>query len=103
MQYFCIKQTKNSWEYDSVEERKTEAEKLKERGSKYFKEGKYSLAQKLYERGVEIVSDSSVTSEEDKASVKVVKVALHLNLAACHLKMDDPTVVISECEKVRGR
>ena len=94
---------KNSWEYDSAEERKKEAEKLKERGSKYFMEGKYSLGQKLYRRGLDIVSDSSVSKKEDQGLVRTVKLALHLNLAACHLKMVEPSSVISECDKVRGR
>lgn len=93
---------KHSWEYDSAEERKEAAGKLKERGSKYFMEGKYSLGQKLYRRGLDIVSDSSVSKEEDKELVRAVKLALHLNLAACHLKMTEPSSVISECDKVRG-
>ena len=93
---------KHSWEYDSGEERKEAAEKLKERGSKYFMEGKYSLGQKLYRRGLDIVSDSSISKEEDKELVRAVKLAFHLNLAACHLKMAEPSSVISECDKVRG-
>lgn len=92
---------KHSWEYDSGEERKEAAEKLKERGSKYFMEGKYSLGQKLYRRGLDIVSDSSISKEEDKELVRAVKLAFHLNLAACHLKMAEPSSVISECDKVR--
>ena len=66
-------------------------------------EGKYSLGQKLYRRGLDIVSDSSVSKKEDQGLVRTVKLALHLNLAACHLKMVEPSSVISECDKVRGR
>lgn len=32
-----LEQLKESWEYDSAEEKKTDAEKLKERGNTFFK------------------------------------------------------------------
>ena len=38
MMYTCLlQQLKESWEYDTAEERKTDAEKLKEKGNRYFK------------------------------------------------------------------
>ena len=41
MMYTCLlQQLKESWEYDTAEERKTDAEKLKEKGNRYFKVSK---------------------------------------------------------------
>ncbi len=93
-------QLKQSWEYDTVEERRTDAEGAKERGTKYFKEGKFPLAQKLYERAAELVGGNSIPKKEDKEALKGLRLALHLNLAACHLKMSEPSLAIKECEEV---
>ena len=37
MYSWLLQQLKESWEYDTAEERKTDAEKLKEKGNRYFK------------------------------------------------------------------
>lgn len=89
-------QVKQAWEYDSLEERVTDAGHLKERGTKYFKLGKYQLACKLYGRGAELFNN--VNDMDDNA--KVMQVALHLNQAACHLKLGEPSLAINECEEV---
>lgn len=73
---------------------------MKARGTKYFKEAKYPLALKLYTRAVELVGGHSVHKEEEKEALRDVCVALHLNLAACHLKQSEPSLAISECEEV---
>lgn len=93
-------QPKAAWEYNDVEERKTDAEKLKERGTNYFKEGKWELAQKLYERGSELISNSQLSKDEEKEAVKILRIALHLNQAACHLKLNEPSLALKECEEV---
>lgn len=88
------------WEYNDVEERRTDAEKLKEKGTNYFKESKWALAQKLYERGSELISDSQLSKDEEKEAVKALRIALHLNQAACHLKLSEPSLALKECEEV---
>ena len=95
-----LSQPKAAWEYETVEERRTDAEKLKERGTNYFKESKWLLAQKLYERGSELISDSQLSKDEEKESVKPLRIALHLNQAACHLKLNEPSLALKECEEV---
>ena len=97
---FVSSQPKAAWEYENVEERRTDAEKLKERGTNYFKESKWSLAQKLYERGSELISDSQLSKDEEKEAVKALRIALHLNQAACHLKLNEPSLALKECEEV---
>ncbi len=93
-------QAKEAWEYDSLEERLADSSQLKERGGRYFKEGKYELAKKLYNRGAELITDTSIRKEETKAAAKPMRVALHLNLAACHLKLQEPEGALRECDEV---
>ena len=45
-----LSQPKEPWDYESVEEKRAEAEQLKERGTAYFKADKFDLAFKLYTR-----------------------------------------------------
>ncbi len=73
---------------------------MKERGGKYFKDGKYELAKKMYTRGADLITDTSIRKEETKEAAKPLRVALHLNIAACHLKLDAPNDAIKECEEV---
>ena len=92
----CFTQIKQAWEYDSIAERTANAGHLKERGTKYFKLGKYQLACGLYNRGAELYDN--IDDLDDSA--KVMQVALHLNQAACHLKLSEPSLAIKECEEV---
>ena len=43
-----LSQPKEAWDYENVEEKRAEAERLKERGTTYFKADKFDLALKLY-------------------------------------------------------
>ena len=98
----CL-QVQQVWDYNSVAERTEAAEKLKEKGTHYFKSGNYRLACKLYNRGAElVVSDGGLNKEEgeSKQAAIALRVALHLNLAACHLKLSEPSLVIKECGDV---
>ena len=92
-------QVKQSWEYDTVEERRSSAETLKDRASNYFKNKKFSLANQLYKRGAEIVAGNSVSKDEEKEDLKDLRVVFHLNMAACHLKLGEPSLAIKECEE----
>lgn len=98
-----LEQVQQVWDYNSVAERTEAAEKLKEKGTHYFKSGNYRLACKLYNRGAElVVSDGGLNKEEgeSKQAAIALRVALHLNLAACHLKLSEPSLVIKECGDV---
>ncbi|CAG9820011.1 unnamed protein product [Phaedon cochleariae] len=75
-----------SWSLDS-QDRIEQSKLFKERGTGYFKNGKYELANKLYKRiqsYLESESDKSV--EEAKNSLLL---ASHLNIALCQLKLKD--------------
>lgn len=73
---------------------------LKERGGKYFKEGKFVLAKKLYDRGANLITDTSLRKEDVKEEARPMRVALHLNIAACNLKLKEPVDALKECDEV---
>ena len=91
---------KEAWEYDSLEERLEATAHLKDRGGKYFKEERYILAKKMYKRASELITDTSIRKEETKEKAKPLRVALHLNMAACHLKLDEFVDALTACQDV---
>lgn len=93
-------QAKEPWDYETLQERLADASQLKERGGKYFKEGKYLLAKKLYNRGAELITDTSLRKEDVKEEARPLRIALHLNIAACHLKLMEPNEALKECGEV---
>ena len=93
-------QAKQAWQYDSVAERITDATSLKEKAGGYFKQGKHALALKLYKRASEIVDESHLKKDEDEEQAKEIRVTLHLNMAACYLKLNKAGEAIVECNKV---
>ena len=83
-----------------MEERVTEANVLKEKGSKYFKGEKYGLALKLYTRGAELLEESQVPKDKLTDEARTARISLRLNLAIVHLKLNEHAPVIKECEQV---
>ncbi|CAG9858142.1 unnamed protein product [Phyllotreta striolata] len=77
---------KESWSLDSAD--KIEQSKLfKDRGTSYFKSGKYQLALKLYKRIQSYIESDTDTDTEDER--KSLLLASHLNIALCHLKLNE--------------
>lgn len=99
--HVCTFQMKSSYEYDDIDDRLSDAGAIKEKGTSYFKAGKYALAQKVYKRGLEIVDSSSVANDEEKELSRPLRIAFHLNLAACLLKSDEGVDAMKECDQVR--
>ena len=95
-----IQKVKSSFEYDSVEERISDATATKDKGSQYFKAGKYPLALKVYRRALKLVDKETLYKDEEKESCRPVRVLLRLNVAACLLKMNEGTEALQECEAV---
>lgn len=91
---------KQTYDYTTADEKKTEAEKLKEKGSNYFKGNKFALAVKLYERALELVKKSSTPKDDEEELFKETRLALHLNLAAGYLKLNEATKALSQCDEV---
>lgn len=77
---------KESWEMDE-DERVKAAEYCKNRGSDFFKQGKYSLALKQYRRTVQHVGPHEASAPPEKTAVLL---AGYLNLALTYLKLNRP-------------
>ena len=54
----------------------------------------------MYSRGAELITDTSLRKEDVKEQAKPMRVALHLNMAACHLKLEELNEAIKECNEV---
>lgn len=86
---------KSSYEYDDVKDRITDSTALKEKGSKYFKESKFPLALKLYERGLGLVDKT-----DDGEATKEIRLILLLNAALCQIKLNLEIEARDNCDKV---
>ena len=64
----------------------------------FYQEGKYQIAAHQYTRVIALVD--GYFKDEEKEKRDPLKLAGHLNLAACHLKLNSNFKCIKECEKV---
>lgn len=89
---------KESWEMN-VEEKLEQSTIVKERGTVYFKEGKYKQAILQYKKIVSWLEYESSLSNEDAQKAQSLRLASHLNLAMCHLKLQAFSAAIESCNK----
>eukprot|EP00743_Colponemidia_sp_Colp-15_P004703 GILK01005067.1.p1 GENE.GILK01005067.1~~GILK01005067.1.p1 ORF type:complete len:196 (+),score=26.75 GILK01005067.1:57-590(+) len=89
------------------------AEGLKEEGNRHFKEGDTRRALSNYSKifayinGLhgdkssmrQYLKSSDVLSEDDESKIQSLKLSAHLNMAACHIKLQQYTKVIDHCTK----
>lgn len=89
---------KESWNM-TPEEKLEQSEIVKNKGTKYFKEGKFEIAVKQYKKIISFLQYESELEAEGKEKKNTLLLAGYLNLAACYLKLDDYQEVIQNCEK----
>ncbi|XP_043724455.1 peptidyl-prolyl cis-trans isomerase PASTICCINO1 isoform X1 [Telopea speciosissima] len=77
-----------------------EAEKIKNTGNCLFKEGKYELAKAKYEKVLREFNHVNPQDDEEGKIFLNSRNSLHLNVAACYLKMGDCRKSIEACNKV---
>lgn len=65
-----------------------------------FQEGKYKRASVQYKRIVSWLEHESGLTEEDEKKAKTLRLAAHLNLAMCFLKLQEPSQALENCDKV---
>lgn len=65
-----------------------------------LQEGKYKQASVQYKRIVSWLEHESGLSEEDEKIAKALRLAAHLNLAMCFLKLQEPNQAQENCDKV---
>ncbi|CAL8296618.1 unnamed protein product [Boreogadus saida] len=93
-----FEKAKESWEMNTVEKLE-QSGVVKEKGTQYFKEGKYKQATVQYKRIVTWLESESALGEEDELKAKALRLAAHLNLAMCYLKIQEASQALDNCEK----
>lgn len=66
-----------------------------------FQGGKYKQASVQYKRIVSWLENETGLSEEDDKKAKALRLAAHLNLAMCFLKLQEPSLALENCDKAR--
>ncbi|NWX33831.1 FKBP4 isomerase, partial [Notiomystis cincta] len=93
-----FEKAKESWEMNT-DEKLEQSCIVKERGTQYFKEGKYKRAALQYKKIVSWLEHESGLSEEEESKAKSLRLAAHLNLAMCHLKLKEYSQALENCNK----
>ncbi|XP_070566241.1 peptidyl-prolyl cis-trans isomerase FKBP4-like [Ptychodera flava] len=95
-----FEKAKESWEMN-LDEKLTESEAAKAKGTEYFKAGNFVRAVKQYKRIVDFLESESETDMEPSKWQKKEKILLaaHLNLAMCYLKLSEEVEALHSCDK----
>lgn len=94
----AFEKAKESWEMNSNEKLEQSAI-VKEKGTQYFKEGKYKQASVQYKRIVSWLEHETGLAEEEEQKAKALRLAAYLNLAMCYLKLLEPSAAKENCDK----
>lgn len=98
MKLTAFEKAKESWEMNT-QEKLEQSVIVKEKGTQYFKEGKYKQASVQYKRIVSWLENESALQEEDEKKATSLRLAAHLNLAMCYLKIQEPSPALGNCDK----
>ncbi|ETE71122.1 Peptidyl-prolyl cis-trans isomerase FKBP5 [Ophiophagus hannah] len=93
-----FEKAKESWEMDT-KEKLEQAAIVKEKGTVYFKEGKYLQAVIQYGKIVSWLEMEYGLSERESKASESLLLAAFLNLAMCYLKLREYTKAIEYCNK----
>ncbi|XP_051890942.1 peptidyl-prolyl cis-trans isomerase FKBP5-like isoform X2 [Pristis pectinata] len=93
-----FEKAKESWQMDT-REKLEQAAIVKEKGTSYFKRGKYEQAQIQYKKIVLWLDQAYGLTEEDNQSAKALVLAAHLNMAMCCLKLNEFLKAMESCDK----
>uniref|UniRef100_A0A914ULF8 peptidylprolyl isomerase n=1 Tax=Plectus sambesii TaxID=2011161 RepID=A0A914ULF8_9BILA len=82
------------------EEKLAAAAEAKERGTKFFSEGKMRLAVDKYKRVVELLEHEKELEADQQTRRNALMVAAHLNMSLVLLKEGETVASIEQCDKV---
>ncbi|TYH03094.1 hypothetical protein ES288_A09G193700v1 [Gossypium darwinii] len=88
------------WTGLNFQEIMDEAEKIRVTGNRLFKEGKFELAKAKYEKVLREFNHVNPQTDEEGKVFLDTRNSLHLNVAACFLKMGECRKSIDACNKV---
>lgn len=94
-----FERAKESWQLDG-EQKLEQAGIFKDKGTKFFKGGKFELASKKYKKIIEFLEHEISLKGEQEESRKSILQAGRLNLAMCYLKNNEWIEARNICDKV---
>ncbi|XP_015682856.2 peptidyl-prolyl cis-trans isomerase FKBP4 [Protobothrops mucrosquamatus] len=93
-----FEKAKEPWEMNT-QEKLEQGGIAKEKGTQYFKDGKYKRATLQYKKTVSWLEHETGLSDMEKTKSRNLRLAAHLNLAMCHLKLKEYAQVLENCNK----
>lgn len=89
---------KETWEMDA-DERLEQAEIVKQKGTKYFKEHQWQLAKRNYQKIIDYLDMETSLEGEKKTKRDSLMLAAHLNMAMVYLKLSEYNSTVDSCDK----
>ena len=94
-----FERAKESWQMDG-EEKLEQSLLFKEKGTEFFKQAKFDMASKKYNKMIEFLEHEISLKDEKEAERASLLQAGRLNLAMCKIKVNDWMEVRNLCDKV---
>lgn len=94
-----FEKAKDSWEMD-LKEKLERADLVKQKGTQYFKAGRYNHAVIQYQQIVNWLEMECGTKEEQQQVIQSLMLVAHLNLALCYLRLHEYSQTVENCNKV---
>jgi len=94
-----FEQSKESWQLDA-DQKLAQAKILKEKGTKFFKTGKYEIAASRYMKVIDFLEHEIALKGDEELERKDLLQACRLNAALCKLKLCDFLGAKDHCAKV---
>ncbi|KAJ8369488.1 hypothetical protein SKAU_G00095160, partial [Synaphobranchus kaupii] len=94
-----FERSKDPWEMD-VKEKLDLAVKIRQKGTQYFKAGRFPQAVLQYQRIVTLLEMECGLRPEQQQSVHALLLVAQLNLALCHLRLREYSQAVENCNKV---
>ncbi|RNA39635.1 peptidyl-prolyl cis-trans isomerase FKBP4 [Brachionus plicatilis] len=93
-----FEKAKETWQLNG-KEKLEQSELYKNKGTEFFKLGKYESALKKYNKIVEFLQNEVYDLDEEKSCAAKLQLAANLNVAACHLKLKNYRQAVEACQK----
>ncbi|TRY55055.1 hypothetical protein DNTS_020783 [Danionella cerebrum] len=94
-----FEKARESWEMD-LNEKLERALLVKQKGTQYFKAGRYSYAVIQYQQMVNWLEMEGGTQREQHQNIQALLLVAHLNLALCYLRLREYSQTVENCNKV---
>ncbi|XP_076870566.1 peptidyl-prolyl cis-trans isomerase FKBP5 isoform X3 [Brachyhypopomus gauderio] len=94
-----FQKAKESWEMD-LNDKLDQAVQVKQKGTHYFKSGRYYHAIIQYQRIVSWLEMECGVGREQQQAIQALLLVAHLNLALCYLRLREYSQTVENCNKV---